>query len=60
MGKWKWRVTCYYADNVKPPKKPDELAIRTMHATDSSKDMEVAAGKSRSDIGRIEVVRIPD
>ncbi len=58
MTQWDWQVTCYYADDVEPPKRPGELAIRTVHNSDHSKDMEVAAGNRRPDIGRVEVVRL--
>lgn len=48
-----WVVRCYYADDVKPPKKPGELAIEVVCRSGSLKDMEVAAGESRTDIGRV-------
>ncbi len=53
--KWKWMVTCYYNDTVKPPKTPGFLAIQTVHATDSSKDMEVQVSEGRVDIGAVDV-----
>lgn len=58
MAYWKWEVSCYYAEDVKPPFTPGGLAIRTQHRDDHSKDMEVVAGERRKDIGRIEVVLI--
>lgn len=54
--RWSWMVRCYYAADVRPPKRPGELAIETVHATDSSKDMEVQAGRARADIGEIDVI----
>jgi hypothetical protein len=39
---WDWVVRCYYADDVKPPKRPGELAIETVHRGDHSKDTAVA------------------
>jgi hypothetical protein len=53
---WDWVVRCYYADDVKPPKVPGALAIETVHKGDSSKDIEVAVGHARSDIGRVEAI----
>lgn len=47
---WKWTVLCTYNDTVKPPKRPGDLAIETVHADDASKDVEVAAAKSRGDV----------
>ncbi len=58
MTKWKWQVTCYYNDTVKPPKRPNELAIQTVHASDSSKDMEVEVANKREDIGSVVVVEL--
>jgi len=49
-------VRCYYAGDVRAPKVPGGLAIETVHATDSSKDMEVQAGRARPDIGEIDVI----
>lgn len=56
--KWKWRVTGYYAKDVKSPKKPLELALQTVHADDMSKDLEVSVFRSREDIGEIHVERL--
>jgi hypothetical protein len=56
MGFWKWKVRFYYADHVQAPKRPGELAIETVHADAVSLGMELAAGNSRDDIGRIEVL----
>lgn len=55
---WDWVVRCYYADDVKPPKKPGDLAIETVHKGDVSKDMEVAVAKARPDIGVVDVMRV--
>jgi hypothetical protein len=53
---WDWVVRCYYADDVKPPKRPGGLAIETVHRGDHSKDMEVAVAEARDDIGVVSVV----
>jgi hypothetical protein len=55
---WVWKCRFYYNDTVKPPKVPGELAVETVHANDSSKDIEVRAGESRKDIGTIDVIWI--
>jgi hypothetical protein len=56
-----WKLRFYYASNVKPPKRPGELAIVTEHTGTSSRDMEIEVGKKRRDIGAIEMLdmRIP-
>lgn len=36
-----------------------ELAIQTVHASDSSKDMEVQVSEAREDIGEVVVERLP-
>jgi hypothetical protein len=59
---WDYVVRCYYVDHLTRSedgsfgKRPGELAIETRHKGESSKDMEVAAGESRSDIGRVVVI----
>lgn len=53
--KWKWLISLYYNDTVRPPKVPGELAIQVKLTNDASKDMEVSAAKSRTDIGEIVV-----
>lgn len=57
---WKWKVTAYYSDDVKPPKKPGGLALQTVHKDDLSKDMEVRIFKARKDIGVVNIERIND
>jgi hypothetical protein len=52
---WPWRCTFYYSDDVHPPKPPGGLAIQTVHRDTSSRDVELSAGRSRGDIGRIVV-----
>lgn len=49
-----WFARCYYNKDVKPPKRPNTMAIETKHKTKMSLDIEVVAMKSRSDIGRVE------
>lgn len=58
MGYWKWRVTGYYNDSVKPPKKPGELALQVVHGTDVGKDLEVKVFEEREDIGSVVVERL--
>jgi hypothetical protein len=61
-----WLVSCFYGDPMAAPRRggrdvvdlrtrrePGGLAIETQHASRVSADIEVAAGKSRADIGRI-------
>lgn len=57
-SKWDWQVTCYYGEKAKPPQVPGELAIQTVHVGESSRDMEVAAARSRPEIGVIDVVQL--
>lgn len=54
VSNWKYVVREYYADDVKPPKQPGELAIETVHTTESSRDMEIEAARSRPDIGEVD------
>lgn len=53
--KWKWLVTAYYNDTVKPPKYPGELAIQVGCADDTGKDLELRILEKRKDIGKITV-----
>jgi len=55
MNDWIWKVRCYYKENARHP---NVLAIETVHKSNHSKDMEVAAAESRSNIGKIEVIPI--
>lgn len=57
--KWKWQVTLRYNETVKPPRRPGEIAIQTVHGTDASKDMEVRAAEHRTDVD-IEVWKLRD
>lgn len=50
---WRYRCTFMYADGVTLPKVAGEVAVQTVHANESGRDMEVSAGQSREDIGRI-------
>ncbi len=45
-----WEVRLYYLNG--------ELALHTWNVDAVSKDMEVAAGRAREDIGRIEVLEV--
>ena len=56
--RWTWRCRFYYRKDVKPPHVPESLAVETLHETDSSLEIEVRAGSSRTDIGRIEITRL--
>ena len=51
-----WRLRFYYAVNVQPPKRPGDLALITEHTGTTSRDMEIEVGKSRQDIGAIEML----
>lgn len=55
MLRWEWRARFYYGPNVKPPKKPGELVIETVHIGEQSLRTEVEVGRQREDIGRIKV-----
>lgn len=57
-SKWDWQVTCYYSDKAQPPRVPGELAIQTVHVGEASRDVEIAAARSRPEIGTIDVVRL--
>ncbi len=50
-----WRCRFYYGSHAEPPRRPDDLAIETVHADSSGRDAEVEAGKLRADLGGIEV-----
>lgn len=52
---WDWKVECFYGKYAETPKKQGDLAISTFHKGAASKDMEVAAGRMRLDIGLIKV-----
>lgn len=54
--KWKWFVRGYYADDVKPPKTPGNLALEVGHMSDWGKDLEVKIFEEREDIGRVQVL----
>lgn len=58
LGDYDWLVANYYACDVKPPKQPGGLAIETVHKGLGSRDVEIAASKSRADLGRIVVTEI--
>jgi len=49
-SEWDWEVTLRYNDTVEWPKVPGEIAIQTRHKGDSSKDFEVEASKTRTDV----------
>ena len=52
-GGWRYRVTCYYSDDVKPPKTPGGVAIETIHKALSSAQLDAAVGQARADIGEV-------
>lgn len=52
VGYWDFDVRLFYG-RASPA--PGFMALETKHRGDFSKDMEVDAGKSRADIGRIDV-----
>lgn len=51
---WPFYCAAYYADDVKRPKRPGELAIETKHRNEASLIAEVQAARSRKDIGRVD------
>lgn len=53
-----WIVTAYYNTMVKPPKKPNELAIEVWCGSDSIKDLEVKICNERIDIGTVTVTKL--
>lgn len=57
--KWKWRVTLRYNNTAKSPRRPCQVAVQSLHATDSSKDMEVRAAGQRTDVD-VEVWKLRD
>jgi len=54
MSKWKYLVRGYYADDVKLPKKPGDLAIEIGCANEAARDLEIQVLERRSDIGTVE------
>lgn len=58
MNQWKWVVAAYYNDTVKPPKKPGELAMKTVHKDYVGKDIEVDIFNKRDDIGDVIVSKM--
>jgi hypothetical protein len=58
MSSWEWVVAAYYNDTVKLPKKPGELAMKTVHKDDVGKDIEVSVFNKRDDIGEVIVSKI--
>jgi hypothetical protein len=53
--RWRWTVEEYYAADVAPPRTPGALAGRTVHATESSRDLEELVARQRVDIGDVVV-----
>jgi len=49
----------YYADDVKPPKRPGRLALAVELGTKWALDMEVSVFEARPDIGRVESGELP-
>jgi hypothetical protein len=47
-------VRAYFAENVEHPLVPGALAFETKHATERSRDLEIAVASKRDDIGEIE------
>lgn len=54
---WPWYVRMYYADDVKWPKVPGELALETKHKTETSMQMEISAAERNTDIDMVEYGR---
>jgi hypothetical protein len=57
MPQWKWKVRCTYNDTVEWPKIPGQIAIETVHTSDSSKDLEVQVSQARGDVD-VEVIQL--
>lgn len=47
---WIWRVTNRYNGTVKTPKRPGDIAIQTVHASDHSMETEVRVSIGRGDV----------
>lgn len=48
-----WLVSGFYAEDVKPPKKANELAIEVWCGDEGVRDLEVSVLKERDDIGTV-------
>ncbi len=53
-------VRAFYGEHAHPPKFHGQLAIRTNHQSDASRDMETAILRERIDIGVIETRTVED
>ncbi len=51
---WLFAVRGYYGPDAKPPRREGDVAFETRHRSESSRDIEILAAKSRPDIGRVE------
>lgn len=61
MQSIRYEVKCYYGQgNLNEKCKPGDLAIHTWNSGAISRDMEVNAGKTRSDIGRVSILNTED
>lgn len=56
MKQWKYLVRGYYADDVRPPKVPGELAIEIGCGDELARDMELRVFEVRPDIGEVDVI----
>ena len=55
---WRFLVTGFYADDVKPPKTPRGEACSVLCATEVARDFEIEVFERRQDIGRIVAVEL--
>jgi hypothetical protein len=47
-------VRMFYANDVKPPRKPGAVCNHTWHVDESSRDLEIAVAKKIPYVGRVE------
>jgi hypothetical protein len=57
MNVWRWRISAFYGvDDPDNGKRRGDCAIRTVHATEPSLMVELAAFRQRPDIGWVDVI----
>lgn len=52
-----WQVSIYYAQDVKPPKRPGDLAISVRCYSEGVRDMEIHTAWTRTDVGEVIVTK---
>ncbi len=58
-GRWRYTIRAFYPPNAQPPHVPNALAVETVHATEASRDVEMAAFRERMkrrEIGHVDVI----